>query len=330
MTSLDNPDVYTIGWIAGTHTDVVAAIALLDERHDTPQGFKQHPSDTNVYSWGRIGEHNIAIAYCASVGPTSASALLTSLPQIRFCLLVGLGAAVARPDQGYDIRLGDVVVGSPSGVKGAVVQYDLGRATGGRATVRLTGSLGLPPRVLLDAMMNLRVAHEYRGSKVPDLLRGMRTAYPHLYVHPGFGNDRLFVSTYNHAGGHNCRMCDVSKEVKRGQRDTTDPYIHYGVIASGNHVIEDASTRDTIADGLGEECICFEMAAADLSADFPCLVVKGICDYADSHWDNRWLRYASATAAACAKELLGFISPKRVQATQRANRRLETQSATIA
>lgn len=29
--------------------------------------------------------------------------------------------------------------------------------------------------------------------------------------------------------------------------------------------------------------LCFKMEAAGLIADFPCLVVRSICDYADSH-----------------------------------------------
>jgi hypothetical protein len=40
---------------------------------------------------------------------------------------------------------------------------------------------------------------------------------------------------------------------------------------------------------------------------FPCLVIRGICDYADSHKNKRWQPYAAATAAACAKELLSII-----------------------
>jgi hypothetical protein len=40
---------------------------------------------------------------------------------------------------------------------------------------------------------------------------------------------------------------------------------------------------------------------------FPCLVVRGICDYADSHKNKKWQGYAAATAAACAKEVLSVI-----------------------
>jgi nucleoside phosphorylase len=69
-------------------------------------------------------------------------------------------------------------------------------------------------------------------------------------------------------------------------------------------------TRDKIAEEEG--VACFEMEAAGLMENFPCLVIRGICDYADSHKNKRWQPYASATAAVFAKELLGFIDEQEV------------------
>jgi hypothetical protein len=46
---------------------------------------------------------------------------------------------------------------------------------------------------------------------------------------------------------------------------------------------------------------------------FPCLVIRGICDYADSHKNKIWQPYAAATAAAYAKELLGIIPASQVE-----------------
>ncbi|UNI15346.1 hypothetical protein JDV02_001886 [Purpureocillium takamizusanense] len=304
MTILDDTSLYTVGWIAALPIERAAATALLDERHETPHGFNQHQSDTNAYTWGRVGEHNIVIAslpagvYGTTSAATTALNLLSSLPQIRIGLLVGIGGAVARPDQGRDIRLGDVVVSQPEGTEGGVVQYDLGKATSNDSWER-KGSLNMPPPVLLHALASLQAEHEISPTKVPDLLRGMWAANPQMtkpkpnapaYVHQGLDNDRPFMSTYDHAGGGTCQMCDVSKEVQRNQRDTTDPYIHYGVIASGHSLIKDAIARDRIADDLGRKCVCFEMEAAGLMNHFPCLVIRGICDYADSHKNDRWQR----------------------------------------
>ena len=69
--------------------------------------------------------------------------------------------------------------------------------------------------------------------------------------------------------------------------------------------MKDGVTRDRIAEKEG--IICFEMEAAGLMDNFPCLAIRGVCDYADSHKNKRWQRYAAATAAAYAKELLEVI-----------------------
>ncbi|KAF2195900.1 hypothetical protein K469DRAFT_544898, partial [Zopfia rhizophila CBS 207.26] len=56
----------------------------------------------------------------------------------------------------------------------------------------------------------------------------------------------------------------------------------------------------------------FEIEAAGLINSFPCLVIRSVCDYADSHKNKRWQPYAAAIAAACAKEVLSVIPPAEV------------------
>jgi nucleoside phosphorylase len=87
--------------------------------------------------------------------------------------------------------------------------------------------------------------------------------------------------------------------------------VHYATIASGNRVIKNAAERDTVSKKFGG-VLCFEMEAAGLMNSFPCLVVRGICDYADSHKNKTWQAYAAGTAAACAKEVLLVIPPTEV------------------
>jgi hypothetical protein len=89
--------------------------------------------------------------------------------------------------------------------------------------------------------------------------------------------------------------------------------VHYGVIASGDVDFESGVARDQAKEELG--VICFEREAAGLMDNFPCLVIRGICDYADSHTNLLWQGYAAATAAACAKELLEIMSPQVVKET---------------
>jgi nucleoside phosphorylase len=54
------------------------------------------------------------------------------------------------------------------------------------------------------------------------------------------------------------------------------------------------------------------MEAAGLMNDFPCLVIRGVYDYADAHKNDVWHRYAATTAAAYAKEFLSIVPPQAV------------------
>ena len=60
--------------------------------------------------------------------------------------------------------------------------------------------------------------------------------------------------------------------------------------------------RDRIAKEEG--VLAFEMEGAGVWDAIPCIVIKGICDYADSHKHKRWQDFAAATAAASMKALL--------------------------
>ncbi|OAQ65619.1 hypothetical protein VFPBJ_11151 [Purpureocillium lilacinum] len=136
----------------------------------------------------------------------------------------------------------------------------------------------MAPPVLLHALASLQAEHEISPSKLPDLLHGMRADNPLMtkpkvndpaYVHQGFENDRLFVATYDHAGDNTCNMCDTFKVVEHDQRVTTDPNIHYAVIASGNSLIEDAPRTIRLQTVSGRGAFCFEMEAAGLINYFP-------------------------------------------------------------
>ncbi|EEU37993.1 uncharacterized protein NECHADRAFT_48275 [Fusarium vanettenii 77-13-4] len=327
---LPSPALYTIAWVAALPIERAAATALVNERHDEPDGFDQHANDANAYDWGEIGQHNVVIASLPAgvYGTTSAaittSHLLSSLPHIRIGLLVGIGGGIPRP--GRDIRLGDVVVSQPDGQNGGVVQYDLGKAKLNQTWQR-KGALNMPPTVLLNALGKLQADHEIEDPRITDLLRGLTEKYPRMkkhYVYQGEENDRLFSPDYAHAGGSTCTACDSSQEVERPKRETTDPEIHYGTVASGNTLVKDAAIRDIILQMVGEECLCVEMEAAGLMNTFPCLVIRGICDYADSHKNDSWQRYAAATAAAFAVELLRCVRARQLEETPSARELMQS------
>lgn len=285
---------------------MAAARAMLDETHEE---LPVQANDHNAYTLGTVGKHNVVIAclpgdeYGTTPAATVAMQLLTSFHSIRFGLMVGAGGGV--PNSHADIRLGDIVVSMPTGTTEAgVLRYDFGKALSG-GNFQRTGMLSRPPQILLTASAKLRANHLLEGSRVPQFLKNVNEKYPSksLNFHRPEEDDRLFEASYEHVlSTGTCQLCDTNKIVSRPERDDDSPEIHYGLIASGNKVIKDGMLRDRLSQELGVYCV--EMEAAGLMNNFPCLVIRGICNYADSHKNDAWKGYASATAAAYAKELL--------------------------
>lgn len=310
-------DQYTVAWVCALPVEMAAAKAMLEKVHPT---LHVQPDDTNHYILVQIGPHNIVIAclphgvYGTTSAAMVAARLLYSFKQIRVCLMVGIGGGV--PSAKSDIRLGDVVVSSPTGRFGGVVQHDPGKQVGNK--IQTTGVLNKPPQTLLHAIARLRTEHLITGSKVSYYVEEMLATHPSMksnFAYLSSGQDQLFEAEYEHVGtAATCQHCDRSKEITRPPRESNDPLrIHYGLIASGNQVIRHGLTRDLLAQDLG--VLCFEMEAAGLMDNFPCLVIRGICDYADSHKNKDWQGHAAATAAGYAKDLLSVISVSQIYST---------------
>jgi nucleoside phosphorylase len=293
---------YTVGWVCALPIELAAAQEMLDEEHER---LHADANDTNIYTLGRIGEHNVVVACLpdGQTGTTSAAAVAlqmkSAFKSIRFGLMVGIGWGV--PSGEADVRLGDVVVSRPHDIHGGVVQYDFGKAT--PSGFKRTSTLNTPPTILLTGLSNLRANHVRGKSR----LREHMSKFDCLpaFAREDAGPDVLYETDYNHDGGATCGTCDLDRVVIRPSR-REEIAIHYGTVASGNQVMRDAAERDRVSTELGG-VLCFEMEAAGLMTNFPCLVIRGICDYADSHKNKTWQVYAAGTAAACGKEVLSVI-----------------------
>lgn len=308
------PKDYTVGWVCALHIEAAAAIAMLDHVHgDLPRA----PQDINTYTLGSIGHHNVVIAslpagyYGTNNAATVASNIERSFPSIGIRLMVGIGGGAPGK---LDLRLGDIVVGS------RVMQYDLGKIVGG-GRIERTGFSIMPPAKLLTYITKLRAIHEMTPTMVPSILQGMYKKYPHMvaYARPD-AHDLLFHADFEHnPTAASCDECDRSQLVHRLERTNSNPKIHYEAIASGNQVIKHGLTRDKMAQEL--QVACFEMEAAGLM-NFSYLIIRGICDYSDSHKNKQWQEYAAAAAAAYAKEFLSII-PTTTEASQAAMQDME-------
>lgn len=276
---------------------MAAAQAMLDKLHEPLPG---KGADSNAYTLGSIGPHNVVMACLPKGGIGNnnaaivASNMLASFPSIKQRLMVGIGGGV--PLGSLDIRLGDVVVGDK------VVQYDLGKAT--PSHFQRTAVPTKPPPAMLTAVSKLIATHAQHPSLIPELTDQMLSKYPSMtkFRRPDIP-DLLFQHHYKHeAQAVTCEECDKSMLVERSSRVNPYSVIHHGTIASGNAVIKDGVIRNNLASEL--QAICFEMETAGLGDSFPCLAIRGICDYSDSHKNKEWQEYAAAAAAAHAKELL--------------------------
>lgn len=309
-----NPEDYTVGWICPLEVEQIVAQEMLDEEHER---LPQSANDHNVYTLGSINGHNVVIAGLPSAGNNPAATVVTQMrntfPELRFGLLVGIGGGVpVRTDRG-PIRLGHVVVSKPTDEHSGAVQYDHGKAEEGQ--FRRTGVLPRPPFVLLNAAQELGARRSRSRTdpllahlgRIDTTIRGLRH-----YKYPGPDQDHLYRSDYIHSDAKtSCQKCgcDPSQRVDRSsedsdeedERDEQEIVVHRGTIAAGEKVMKKGLERDELSKQHG--ILCFEMEAAGALVDFPCLVVRGISDYSDSHKNNKWHGYAAATAAAYARQL---------------------------
>ncbi|KAL2857601.1 hypothetical protein BJX68DRAFT_253082 [Aspergillus pseudodeflectus] len=286
-----DPAEYKVGWICALQIELEAAQRMLDSIH--AKGFG-HGLDCNLYILGQIGQLNVVLT-CLPMGQHGnnkaaevATHMMNRFPKIDIGLMVGIGGGL--PSAKNDIRLGDVVVSIPHLQYGGVVQYDMGKFTSDGFTT--TGSLKAPPEKLLQ-VVNLMPRH------------GLPITGPSDIEYPEVELDQLFEPSYTHIGdAETCISCDARQVVPRPiTRTTTSPHVFYGTIASGNSVVKNSKIRETLIQKHG--VLCCEMEAAGLmTTKFPCLVIRGISDYADSHKNEIWKEYAAAAAAQYGRDLL--------------------------
>lgn len=326
---------FEIAVICAVELESNAVEGVFDEVWEGDNGFGKARGDHNTYTTGRIGFSNVVLVYMPGMGKVESASVtagsLRSFPNIKLGLVVGICGAVPLPPNRKPIYLGDVIIST------GVEQFDLGRrfVTGFRTKDTLDDKLGRSTREIRSFLKKLRGQH---GGKrlIKDTLDHLHELWQkenfESYQYPGASADILFPPgiLHKHDGeGCDCAesveaICDEAKEAacyelacsqdgqfgrRRSKENEADPtiqplpMIHFGPIASGDQVIRDATFRDHFAKERG--IIAFEMEGAGAWDNFPTIVIKGVCDYADSHKDKEWQPYAAAVAAACMK---AFIS----------------------
>ncbi|GAB1208480.1 hypothetical protein APSETT445_007230 [Aspergillus pseudonomiae] len=307
-------DAYTVGWVCVLDAEQNAARALLDELHVSPPT----PHDENAYIVGRMGKHNVVIARPIGQGKANAAEtavnMIRTFPQIRFGLMVGVGGGATDSPDPYmgkrDIRLGDVVVSRPQDNHGGIMQYDTGKKY--PEGYKIISHLNKPKKTLITAANTLQSHHNFKQGcmklYMQEAISKLRDLGMPYFGFPGREHDLLFRAEYRHPDeGEDCSNCDLTQIVDRAPRPEDGPSVHYGLIASADLTMKDPMFRDELRKS--EKVLCFEKEAAGLMDHFPCIAIRGISDYADTHKCKKWQPYAAVTAAAYAKDLLAVIPP---------------------
>lgn len=325
-------DEFRVAIICALTVEADAIVLLFDQFWDEEGDiFGRADGDNNSYITGRLGKHNVVLAMLPVMGTNSAASATASLRSsygsLRLVFLVGICGGVPRIEDD-DVFLGDVVVSK------AIVQYDFGRQHPEHFQVKNTveDSLGRANKDIRAMLAHLEINHvkEKLQTKSAAYMKQLQSADKkkrgkQKYDYPGITQDKLYISEYIHRHAEQCLVCgkldtcekaastpcadlgcEEAKLVKRDIPFQNDgdfiSNIFIGRIGSSNTVMRSGKDRDEIAGR--HNLIAFEMEGAGAWDEVPCLVVKGVCDYADSHKNKQWQPYAAATAASVTKAIL--------------------------
>ncbi|KAL3435052.1 hypothetical protein BDV09DRAFT_185326 [Aspergillus tetrazonus] len=327
-------DEFTIAIICALTLEAEAVEDLFDETYDRlGEHYRKEPGDDNAYVNGRIGNHNVVVCYMPGMGKGSAASVASSLKisykRIELALVVGICGGAPYPLSGGEVFLGDVIISD------SVVQYDFGRQypSGFERKLGVRDTLGRQNRAIRSILASLQARRSRRDlqDKLLQHLQALQESLPDW--HYPTADDILFEASYQHkhygrtspacpcldstsedicktAVESTCTSlgCNVDRVCRRWpSTEHKSPRVHIGTVASADTMMKSGEHRDCLAQSEG--VVGFEMEGAGVWDNISCIIIKGVCDYADSHKNKAWQAYAAATGAAAAKSFLEYWEP---------------------
>ncbi|KAL3495490.1 hypothetical protein BJX62DRAFT_222676 [Aspergillus germanicus] len=327
-------DNFAIAIICALTLEAEAVEELFDESYDRlGEYYRKQPGDDNAYINGRIGSHNVVVCYMPGMGRGSAASVASSLKisykRIEVALVVGICGGAPYPSSGGEIFLGDVIISD------SVVQYDFGRQYPGSFEKKtdVKDTLGRPNRAVRSILASLRARRSRKDLQEKLLCHLQKLQESQLeWCRPSSVDDVLFEALYQHkhynheatcccldstsedicktAVHSSCTLlgCDLAQVRRcRPSKEHNSPRVHIGMVASADTVMKSGKHRDRLVQSEG--VVGFEMEGAGVWDNISCIIMKGVCDYADSHKNKAWQSYAAATGAAAAKAFLEYWEP---------------------
>ncbi|KAL4947253.1 hypothetical protein BDW69DRAFT_204566 [Aspergillus filifer] len=303
---------FAIAIICALPLEADAVEALFDEHYDRlGKYYGKQQGDANTYINGRMGKHDVVLCYMPGIGKGKAASVASSLRvsyrRIELVLVVGVcgGATAAKYPGGFERKTG---LKDMLGRQSREIRTLL---SGLRAEISHTELQNQAQQYLHDLQ---KKGTKWRHPRVDDML--FKASYLHKHYHPAspagcscFESDAP-DQICDEALGKDCNnlVCDKDQQIRCREASKVIPIsIYIGPIASADTVMKSGQHRDEIVSK--EKVLGFEMEGAGVWDSVPCLIIKGVCDYADSHKSKVWQAYAAATGASVAKAFLGYWTP---------------------
>ncbi|KAL9488691.1 hypothetical protein ACSS6W_000968 [Trichoderma asperelloides] len=336
-------DDFRFAIICALPSEYDAVCDSLDDIWGQEGGLGTATGGPRIYTTGRIGNLHVVVALLPGAGKgeaaSSATCLRLSYSNLAIAFVVGICGAVPQPDIETEILLGDIII-SKSLVQ---YDFGRENPDGFERNDTIDVTLGRPNKDIraLTALLSTRRGRGELEGNALERLRQLQakaadTRDRGIYNYPGAEHDRLFNPKYRHK--HRNAACDICQaclavndpvcrmapklsctvlgcgegelvtrsRVQQRHQGVIDVapalQIHVGTIGSADRVMRSGEARDKIAKR--DDVIAFEMEGAGVWDEIPCIIVKGVSDYADSHKQKDWQNYAAGVAASAVKAII--------------------------
>ncbi|KAL4874883.1 nucleoside phosphorylase domain-containing protein [Aspergillus karnatakaensis] len=269
----------------------------------------------------------------------AASAIRATFPAIHLILVVGVCGVnpKLRDENGGEVLLGDVIISTGLVKAGSGRQYEDGVAL--RRQTELPPHVDV--RAFLQKLQSAKTTDRLR-TRTASYTSTLLESFNKEGMRPVPTEDKLFPSGYRHKHQNPdicdvCALCHGNSDAvcldasvssceelgcddtllitRRRLQDATSkvsgnsdianaqsPTLWFGPFASAEFVMKSGHHRDKLA--RENHVVAFEMEGGGTWEFLPTIIVKGACDYADSHKHKAWQQYSATTAAACAKAMV--------------------------
>lgn len=236
--------------------------------------------------------HRVALAQCGmgnNKAAIRATNMLNHFKAIDSIIMVGIAGGIpSYQSTDKQIRLGDIVVSN------GITQYDFIKETPEETENRSNSDK--PSAQLLEAI-DVMKTYEYEDVYPWHEHIDKFASGPH-FSKPAESTDKLYD------------LEDKPCEHPYDSTRTKYPKVFMGKIASANTLLKNPNKRDTLKSTYGVLAVEMEasgIADATWNHEVGYLVVRGICDYCDTHKNDLWQEYAALVAAAYTRSLIEML-----------------------